>query len=145
MIRRRCRQQSRRCSPRGSTGSARTSVMSSNAHRSSARSSGTAPYGTFRHPRFRLAALCSTSFGRGYGSAAVSLLERSVALVPRANASDLLVDLGSALVDVGNFAKAREILDDAVTVARMASDRAGETRAVVERDWLRHQTAEDTD
>src|SRR5207249_2016484 len=70
---------------------------------------------------------------------------RSVALVPRPDASDLLVDLGTALVDVGDFAKAREVLDEAVAVARMASDRVGETRAVVERDWLRHQTSEEAD
>ena len=88
----------------------------------------------------RLSAAGRRALGRGDGSAAVSLLERSVALVPRLDARDLLVDLGTALVDVGDFAKAREILDEAVAVARMASDRVGETRAVVERDWLRHET-----
>jgi class 3 adenylate cyclase/tetratricopeptide (TPR) repeat protein len=93
----------------------------------------------------RLSAAGRRALGRGDGSAAVSLLQRSVALVPRADASDVLVDLGTALVDVGDFAKAREILEEAVTVARMASDRVGETRAVVERDWLRHQTSEDAD
>jgi len=93
----------------------------------------------------RLSAAGRRALGRGDGSAAVSLLERSVALVPRPDASDLLVDLGTALVDVGDFAKAREVLDEAVAVARMASDRVGETRAVVERDWLRHQTSEEAD
>src|SRR6266516_184290 len=97
-----------------------------------------------REASVRLSAAGRRALGRGDGSAAVSLLERSVALVPRLDARDLLVDLGTALVDVGDFAKAREILDEAVAVARMASDRVGETRAVVERDWLRHET-EDAD
>jgi class 3 adenylate cyclase len=62
---RRCRRQSRPCSRRASTGSLTTSVLSSNAHRSSARSSGTAPYGTSRLPPFRWAAFCSISCGKG--------------------------------------------------------------------------------
>jgi class 3 adenylate cyclase/tetratricopeptide (TPR) repeat protein len=93
----------------------------------------------------RLSAAGRRALGRGDSSAAVSLLQRSVALVPRPAAGDLLVDLGTALVDVGDFAKARQILDEAVAVARMASDPVAETRAVVERDWLRHQTSGDTD
>ncbi|HYY03617.1 MAG TPA: hypothetical protein VE736_07005, partial [Gaiellaceae bacterium] len=93
----------------------------------------------------RLSAAGRRALGRGDGGAAVALLRRSVALVPRPEAGDLLVDLGTALVDVGDFANAREILDEAVAVARVASDPIAETRAVVERDWLRHQTSADTE
>ena len=67
----------------------------------------------------RLASAGRRAFGRGDMTAAANLLERAAALL---HADDpqrlaLLPDLGEALVDTGDFARAEEVLDDAVSRA----------------------------
>src|ERR671932_181585 len=63
----------------------------------------------------RLASAGGRAFGRGDMSAAASLLERAAALLEPDDPERLalLPDLGEALVDTGDFARAEEVLRDA--------------------------------
>jgi class 3 adenylate cyclase/tetratricopeptide (TPR) repeat protein len=68
-----------------------------------------------RHAAERLASAGRRAFGRGDMSAAASLLERAAALLEPDDPARLalLPDLGEALVDTGDFARAEEVLRDA--------------------------------
>ncbi len=71
--------------------------------------------------------------------AAVNLLERGVALLPRANVSrgyDLL-ELAIALMRSGAFPAAEGSLEEALALARAAGDRRLELRTLVEREFFR--------
>ena len=93
----------------------------------------------------RLASAGRRALARDDVPAAVSLLERAVRL---AEAQDrhrpaLLVDLASALMKAGEFARAGALVDEAVEAARHVGDRRVEVRAAVERQFLRSFTAPD--
>jgi class 3 adenylate cyclase/tetratricopeptide (TPR) repeat protein len=72
----------------------------------------------------RLASAGRRAFGRGDMTAAASLLERAAALLAPDDLSRLalLPDLGEALVDTGDFARAEAVLADAVAGAEAAGD-----------------------
>jgi class 3 adenylate cyclase/tetratricopeptide (TPR) repeat protein len=75
------------------------------------------------------------ALGRGDLPAAVSLLERALALSD--DAPRLLVELGTALFRNGRLEPAETALDRAVELARAEGDRALELRATIERQFLR--------
>jgi class 3 adenylate cyclase/tetratricopeptide (TPR) repeat protein len=77
--------------------------------------------------------------------AAVTLLERALALEPRDNGGRglLLTQLGSALMKTGQFERAGVVLDDAVEQARAEGNRATELRATIERQFQRSFTSPD--
>src|SRR5438128_1222978 len=72
----------------------------------------------------RLASAGRRAFGRGDMTAAASLLERAAALLDPDDPHRLalLPDLGEALIDTGDFARAEAVLDDAVSRAEAAGD-----------------------
>jgi len=71
--------------------------------------------------------------------AAVNLLERGAALLPRTGASRgyVLLDLGIAVMRSGAFAAAEGALEEALTLARANGDRRLELRALIEREFFR--------
>lgn len=71
----------------------------------------------------RLAAAGRRAFGRGDMHAASNLLRRAVALLDPNDAGrlELLPGLGEALMELGEFAAARSVLDEAVAAADRAS------------------------
>jgi tetratricopeptide (TPR) repeat protein len=75
-------------------------------------------------------------------AAAVSLLSRSVALLPQDHPlrRELLPELGSALMRTGDFARAEGVLDDALESAAAVGDRRLELRTIIEREFLRSYT-----
>jgi class 3 adenylate cyclase/tetratricopeptide (TPR) repeat protein len=72
---------------------------------------------------------------RGYVPAAVNLLERAAAL-PGENRHLLLEDLGVALNDRGDLARAQEVLDDAIELAAAAGDHHAQWRSRIARLWV---------
>jgi len=79
---------------------------------------------------------------RGDLAAGVSLLSRSVALLPEDHAlrRELLPELGSALMRTGNFGRAEDVLDEALESATAAGDRRLELRTIIEREFFRSYT-----
>jgi class 3 adenylate cyclase/tetratricopeptide (TPR) repeat protein len=71
--------------------------------------------------------------------AAVNLLERGVALLPRKSGSRgfVLLDLAIALMRSGSFAAAEGALEEALDLARADGDRRLELRALIEREFFR--------
>jgi len=76
---------------------------------------------------------------RGDLAAAVSLLGRSVSLLPPDHAlrRELLPELGSALMRTGDFSDAEGVLDEAMDAATAAGDRRLELRTAIEREFFR--------
>ena len=74
----------------------------------------------------RLRAAGRRAFARGDMPAAANLMRRAAALLPRFDQErlDLLPDLGEALMDVGEFAEAEEVLREAIA----AGDESGDHR-----------------
>jgi class 3 adenylate cyclase/tetratricopeptide (TPR) repeat protein len=78
--------------------------------------------------------------------AAVNLLERGAALLPRSSDSrgDVLLDLAIALMRSGAFAPAEGALEEALVVARAADDQRLELRTLIEREFFRIFTNTET-
>ena len=72
----------------------------------------------------RLRSAGHRAFARGDMPAAANLLRRAAALLPAFDQGrlDLLPDLGEALMDVGEFAEAREVLRQAIAAGNEAGD-----------------------
>jgi class 3 adenylate cyclase/tetratricopeptide (TPR) repeat protein len=71
--------------------------------------------------------------------AAVNLLERGVALLPRTSTSRayVLIELAIALMRSGSFAAAEGALEEALALAGTIGDRQLELRALIEREFFR--------
>jgi predicted ATPase/class 3 adenylate cyclase len=89
-----------------------------------------------------LAAAGNRAYIRGDCRAAVTLLDRSVLLLSRQSAQrvTLLTQLGSALADAGDLARADTVLGAAVTLARELGDRRLEWHARIEQLDLHSMT-----
>jgi class 3 adenylate cyclase/tetratricopeptide (TPR) repeat protein len=76
-------------------------------------------------------------------AAAVNLISRAAALLPTEHPlrRELLPELGSALIISGDFARAEEVLTEALEAAAAAGDRRLELRTLVDREFLRAYTA----
>jgi tetratricopeptide (TPR) repeat protein len=90
----------------------------------------------------RLAAAGHRALARADMPAAANLLDRAAALLP---ADDLrrmewAVDLSGSLIEVGELARAEALLNEATQAARAAGDRRLESRASVQRAFLRIHT-----
>jgi tetratricopeptide (TPR) repeat protein len=72
----------------------------------------------------RLASAGHRAFGRGDMHAAVNLLRRSTALLPETHPDRLrlMPDLGEGLMQLGKFAEAKELLEQAAELAEQTSD-----------------------
>jgi tetratricopeptide (TPR) repeat protein len=79
------------------------------------------------------------AFARGDMPAAVTLMERTHALLPADDpvALALLPDLGLALKESGELVRAEEVLTDAIAAAVAAGDKRVELNALIERASLR--------
>jgi predicted ATPase/class 3 adenylate cyclase len=90
----------------------------------------------------RLAGAGRRALARADMSAASSLLDRAAALVPAEDPRrlDWTVDLSGALMEVGDLARAEALLDEATEAARRLDDRRLESRASVQRAFLRIHT-----
>ncbi|MDQ3858450.1 MAG: AAA family ATPase [Actinomycetota bacterium] len=86
----------------------------------------------------RLAVAGRRALARGDASAAASLLERAASLLPgpAPGSESLLVELGSALVVTGQFARADAALADAIRVASAGGNRRVELHGLLERAFL---------
>jgi tetratricopeptide (TPR) repeat protein len=78
--------------------------------------------------------------------AAVNLLERGVALLPRTSGTRgfMLLELAIALMRSGAFAAAEGALEEALALARAEGDRRLELRTVIEREFFRIFTNTET-
>ena len=76
---------------------------------------------------------------RGDAPAAAALLDRSVTLLSSADPhrAPMLVELADAQMRLGQFARARQALDEATLLARANDDRRTEIRAAIGRRFLR--------
>jgi DNA-binding SARP family transcriptional activator len=92
-----------------------------------------------------LAEVGERAYGRGDGPAAANLLSRAVALLPGESPQrlDLLVDLGEALRESGEFKEAEEVLGEAIERGTASDDRGLEARALAVRLRLQMQTESD--
>jgi class 3 adenylate cyclase/tetratricopeptide (TPR) repeat protein len=90
----------------------------------------------------RLASAGLRAFGRGDVSATVSLLGRAAALFPATDAErlDILPDLATALVQIGDFPGALTVLDDATKQAEAVGDQRLQARTQPARLLLRLST-----
>ena len=79
---------------------------------------------------------------RGDLPAAVTLLTRATALLPDSHGErrELLLVLGTPLIRTGDFARAENVLNDALDAARAAGDKQLELRTLIERELLRSFT-----
>jgi tetratricopeptide (TPR) repeat protein len=79
----------------------------------------------------RLGAAGRRALARGDARAAANLLQRAASLVPRASPAGfaLTLDAGTALTEIGELARADELLSNAILAARATGDRAVEFRA----------------
>ncbi len=86
-----------------------------------------------------LAAAGSRALARDDVPAAVNLLERGVALLPRTSDSRgfVLLEAAIALMRSGAFAAAEGALEEALALARAGGDRRLELRTLVEREFFR--------
>ncbi|MGH3034915.1 MAG: BTAD domain-containing putative transcriptional regulator [Gaiellaceae bacterium] len=92
-----------------------------------------------------LAVVGERAYGRGDGPAAANLLSRAVSLLPAESPErlDLLVDLGDALRESGEFKQAEYVLGEAIERAEASGEQSLEARAFVVRLRLRMQTESD--
>jgi predicted ATPase len=90
----------------------------------------------------RLAAAGRRALARADMPAAANLLDRAVALLPADDLRrlDWAVDLSVSLIEVGELARAEAMLNEATEAARAAGDRRLESRASVQRAFLRIHT-----
>jgi class 3 adenylate cyclase/tetratricopeptide (TPR) repeat protein len=90
----------------------------------------------------RLSAAGQRALGRGDISAAANLLGRGAALLPAAapERTELLPELGSALVLAGEFEQAEAVLTEAIERAAATRNRRIELHAQLERAFLRSLT-----
>jgi predicted ATPase/class 3 adenylate cyclase len=90
----------------------------------------------------RLSAAGRRALGRGDISAAANLLHRAAALLPAAapRRTELLPELGSALVLAGEFEQAEAVLTEAIERAAATGNRRLELHAQLERAFLRSLT-----
>jgi class 3 adenylate cyclase/tetratricopeptide (TPR) repeat protein len=90
----------------------------------------------------RLSAAGRRALGRGDISAATNLLHRAAALLPAAapRRTELLLELGSALVLAGEFEQAEAVLTEAIEKAGATRNRRLELHAQLERAFLRSMT-----
>jgi class 3 adenylate cyclase len=81
---------------------------------------------------------------RGDVNAAANLLGRAVALLPAEHSARLalLPELGDALIGIGDFARARSALDDAVALAGQAGNRRVEASALLGRMLVRRYSGD---
>jgi class 3 adenylate cyclase/predicted ATPase len=96
----------------------------------------------------RLGSAGRRALARGDFGAAVNLLGRAVALLPQAHRErqDLLSELGYALFDAGDLARADSVLTEAIEGARAASDRSAELQArTVLLHWRMYSEPESAD
>ncbi len=77
--------------------------------------------------------------GRGDISGAASLISRAVRLLPSDHPSqaELLTELASALMSIGDFERAGEVIEEALRTARAEGDGRLEARAEIEREFFR--------
>ena len=89
-----------------------------------------------------LAAAGRRALGREDVPAAASLFERALALLPDDNRARgaLLTELGSAAIRAGEWERAKELLEEAVSAAKDGGDRRSELRATIELQWQRSYT-----
>ena len=89
-----------------------------------------------------LAVVGERAYDRGDGPASSNLLSRAVALLPPESPRrlDLLVDLGEALRESGEFARAEDVLGEAIERAASSGERSLEARAFVVRLRVQMQT-----
>ena len=92
-----------------------------------------------------LAVVGERAYDRGDGPAAANLLSRAVSLLPAESATrlDLLVDLGDALRESGEFRQAEGVLTEAIERAAASGERSREARAFVVRLRMQMQTESD--
>ncbi len=92
-----------------------------------------------------LAVVGERAYDRGDGPAAANLLSRAVSLLPAESSSrlDLLVDLGDALRESGEFRQAEGVLTEAIERAAASGERSREARAFVVRLRMQMQTESD--
>ena len=85
------------------------------------------------------------AFGRGDMAAAANLLGRSVDLLPEdaPERIELLPELGEALMEIGEFADAQALLDEAVAAAASLGDPTLEADAILTRLLVAHHTLDD--
>lgn len=78
-----------------------------------------------RDAAHRLSNAAKRAFGRGDMNAALNLFQRAVPLLPGDDPEriELLPDLGETLMNLGNFAQARVVLDEASGAAERIGDR----------------------
>ena len=90
----------------------------------------------------RLAAAGHRALARADMPAAANLLDRAAALLPADDLRRLewAVDLSGPLIEVGELARAEAMLNEATEAARTAGDRRLESRASVQRAFLRIHT-----
>jgi class 3 adenylate cyclase/tetratricopeptide (TPR) repeat protein len=92
-----------------------------------------------------LAVVGERAYNRGDGPAAANLLSRAVSLLAEESLQrlDLLVDLGDALRESGEFKQADDVLGEAIERAAAAGERSREARAFVVRLRMQMQTEAD--
>jgi tetratricopeptide (TPR) repeat protein len=90
----------------------------------------------------RLASAGSRAIGRGDMPAAASLLGRAAAVLPVAHRTRpwLLIRTGEARLELGEFAVAARLIDEAIDVAAELADESLEATARIERLRLRYMT-----
>jgi class 3 adenylate cyclase/tetratricopeptide (TPR) repeat protein len=90
----------------------------------------------------RLAGAGRRALARADMPAAANLLDRAAALVPADDLRRLgwAVDLSGSLIEVGDLARAEALLDEATEAARRLGERRLESRASVQRAFLRLHT-----
>ena len=91
-----------------------------------------------RRAEERLAASARRAYARGDIPAAIGLLERAAALpADGTRRSEFLLDLGRALFETGDFARAERVLSEAGELAAANDDRALAARVLLERSYVR--------
>jgi class 3 adenylate cyclase/tetratricopeptide (TPR) repeat protein len=92
------------------------------------------------HAATRLASAGRRALARGDVTAAVTLLERAASVAPADGRSSILPDLGEALMEMGELARADEVLGRAVRDAEALGDRGLQAHAVLVRLLLMEST-----
>jgi DNA-binding SARP family transcriptional activator len=92
-----------------------------------------------------LAVVGERAYDRGDGPAAANLLSRAVSLLPAESSRrlDLLVDLGDALRESGEFKQAEDALGEAIERAAASGEQSREARAFVVSLRMQMQTESD--